>query len=165
MSHLRAGKGTVALVEQAKRGELDLSEWDDEELLQGRRRDRKGRFSGKRPSIIPASLHQELWKRKTSEVSKLLVTNVLEATNVLINLATNENVDDGVRLNAAKFLFERVMGKTPEKIEVEVEAPWMVALRGAIVSVPHDQDDTIDVDPWEDDKPRAIDRRGGLRRA
>jgi hypothetical protein len=47
-----------------------------------------------------------------------------------------QDVEDKDRLKAISMIMDRVMGKTPEKIEATVETPpWQVAIQGAIVSI------------------------------
>jgi len=115
------------------RGELDLSTWSDEELQRGYRRDKNGKWSGRPPVIVPKAIHDEMVRRKMSEAYDLLRDNVVEAVKVLVAVATDCEVDAGVRVKAATVILDRVLGRAPERIHVEVEPPWSAAIRNAIV--------------------------------
>lgn len=128
-SHARVGKTNAAILA----GETEvLSEWSEEELLRGRRRDVHGRWSGRPPKLVPRAVHDELVRRKMSEAHDLLRDNVVAATEVLVSLATDQDADAAVRLKAATTILDRVLGKAPERVELAVEPPWATALQAAI---------------------------------
>jgi hypothetical protein len=120
-------------------GDDDLSEWTDEELRRGRRMVRKagrnqGRFVGRDPIVVPKKLHDELVRRTMSKANALLNENLLAAVQCLIEICTDKQAEDK----------DRVMGKAPDKVEIRMDAPWLLALQGGIVSVNNDAD-VIDV--------------------
>jgi hypothetical protein len=41
----------------------DLTAWDNEELLRGQRRDRRGNFTGVPPKVVPQAVHAERVRR------------------------------------------------------------------------------------------------------
>jgi len=131
-------------------GQEDLSQWSEEELLRGQKKDRNGKYQGKPPLVVPKALHDELVKRKMSRAFELLRDNLVSAVEVLIELAQDEEVESGTRLKAATTIIERVMGKTPEKITLDMgeQPPWLGALMGAIVSVKNEN--VVDVDAEEE---------------
>ena len=114
-------------------GELDLSVWSEEELIRGQRRGRNGKWQGRKPKVVPMAVHDELVRRKMSRAYELLQDNVVAATEVLVSLATDEAVEDATRLKAATLILDRVLGKEPMHITVDVEPAWAVALRNATV--------------------------------
>jgi hypothetical protein len=128
---VRVGRTNEALL----RGELDPSAWTDEELVRGQRRDKNGRWTGRPPTVVPAVVHQELTRRRMSQAFELLRDNVLRASEVLIEIATDPDAEAAVRVKAASIILDRVLGKAPERVELSVEPPWAAALRGALVSV------------------------------
>jgi hypothetical protein len=146
---VKVGKTNTAIL----RGELDLTTWSDEELLRGQRRDRNGRWSGRPPTIVPKAIHDELVRRKMGQAHDLLRDNVVRATEVLVEIATDHETDAAVRVKAAVVILDRVLGKAPERVELSVEPPWAAALRGALVSADSvELVPAIDVRSYEDDE-------------
>lgn len=133
-NHVRVGQSTAAILA----GDEDVSQWDDEELIRGQRRNKNGRWGGRPPKVVPTAVHKELTRRRMSEAYRLLQSNLVEATNVLIDLATDPDVESSVRLKAATTIMERVMGKTPERVELSAveRKPWEDAVQGGIVRIP-----------------------------
>jgi hypothetical protein len=132
-------------------GDVDLAAWDDEELMRGQRRNKNGKFSGRPPKIVPKAVHDELVRRKMSKAHDLLRDNIVAATEVLVDVAKDTDVDPSVRLKAAGMILDRVLGKAPENVNIraQLEPPWLEALRGGIVSL-DDEGRMLDVESWED---------------
>lgn len=129
---VRVGEGmTNVLI-----GKDDLSTWTDEELRRGRRMTKHGDFRGRDPVIVAKAVHDELVKRTLSEAEELLRTNLNKALQVLVEIMGDDNVDAKDRLRAIEMITSRAMGKEPQKVELEVEAPWQSAIAEAIVSMP-----------------------------
>lgn len=114
--------------------EEDVSLWSEEELIRGTRKDRNGKWVGRPPKVVPKALHDELVRRKMDKAFTLLRENIVAPTEVLVELATDSEVESGVRLKAATTILDRVLGKAPEtlKLHVAQEPPWAVALRSAL---------------------------------
>lgn len=102
-------------------GEMDLSAWSEEELMRGQRRSRRGTWEGRPPKLVPKAIHDELVRRKMSEAHDLMRDNVVKATEVLIEIAEDKEVDPAVRLRAVGMIHDRVLGKAKERVEVAVE--------------------------------------------
>lgn len=115
----------------------DLSEWDDEELKEGRRRDRHGNFSGRPPVVVPKKIHDELVRRTLAKAEQLLRENLHDAINELVRLATHESTDDKAKVKAIEMIMNRVMGRETQKVEVSGRAKWEIVLDGGIVSMPN----------------------------
>lgn len=116
-------------------GQDDLSEWDDEELRRGQRRDKNGRFQGKDPVVVPKALHDELVRRTLIQANDIMRDNLGEAVCMLVALAKSPGVEAKDRLRAISMIMDRVMGKSPDKVEISGQSPWLVALQGGIVTV------------------------------
>lgn len=118
-------------------GTDDLSLWSEEELIRGQRRDKNGRWAGRPPKVVPRQVHDELVRRRMSEAYDLLRDNVVAATKVLVQIATDKKADATVRLKAATTILDRVLGKAPERIDVHAHGlpPWMEAMEEAVVIV------------------------------
>jgi hypothetical protein len=118
-------------LEKLLKGDLDLSTLTDEEVRYGIPKCDDGKFSAKAawqaavlPPRIKSALQRELYKRADGKLHGAL----LPAVDSLVELATSAHVDDPVRLKAATYLFERLQGKTPDRVIHTQEAPWEVVL-------------------------------------
>jgi len=128
---VRLGLSTTRVIT----GQDDLSEWSDEELREGRRRDKHGGWMGVTPKIVPKALHDELIRRTLLQANELMRENLPAAVEMLVALATNEGVEAKDRLRAISMILDRVMGKSPDKVEISGQSPWLVALQGGIVTM------------------------------
>jgi hypothetical protein len=128
---VRVGHGTTKVLI----GMDDLSEWDEEELTRGRRRDKNGHFNGRDPVVIPKAVHDEVVKRTLKNAQSILRENLTAAVQMLTLLSTDPQVEPKDRLKAIEMIMTRVMGKEPVTVRVEGEAKWQVALQGAIMSM------------------------------
>ncbi len=131
----------------------DLDSWDEDELIRGQRKNAKGTFANKPVKYIPTSVHQELVKRQMRLASHLLNAKLFMAAKMLVDIITSPSTEDPTRLRAIGMLFDRTMGKAPEKVEVTSDAPWVLALRDVAVVGTDRQADVIDIDPIEEDDP------------
>lgn len=110
---------------------LDLEDWDNEELIRGYRRDRRGRF-GEPPKYISREIQQEAFRRLIGRGERKMKQAYIEAVEQLVKLARNAQ-SEKTRLDAIKTLMERVVGKVPDIVHVSQEAPWEAMLADAIV--------------------------------
>ena len=113
-------------VAQAKNGQLDVSDWDLEELIRGYRRAKDGSFRGRPPQVVPREVHEELAKRVKNDVAHQLLEVVQEHVKPTLEKILEakymapEDVP-GLRLKAqvAQDLLDRfVVGKN-ETIEIK----------------------------------------------
>lgn len=131
----------------------DLSEWDDEEIRRGQRRNRNGGFSGRPPKLVPQAIHAERHRRTLTRAHQLFTQNTERAVQVLIDIASDESAPHSDRVKAASLILDRVMGRAPQAIEVEMRRPKFLdvidrAIR--IVSTDSDpEDDIIDAEVVE----------------
>lgn len=131
-AYVQMGKRNTKIIT----GQEDLSEWDDEELRRGQRRDRNGRFQGAPPKVVPKAVHDELVKRTLSKAQQIMHDSLEDAVTMLKDIATNPLVEEKDRLRAINMIMDRVMGKPQEKIEVKSDTPpWQVAIQAGIVSI------------------------------
>lgn len=128
---VRVGKGCTRVLI----GMDDLSDWDEEELRRGRRRDKNGTFSGRDPIVVPKVVHNEMVKRTLADAQKLLAENLNNAVVVLTEIVADPQIDAKDRLSAIKIVMDRVMGTSPQKVEITGDAKWQIALRGGIKSI------------------------------
>jgi len=142
-------------------GEEDLSDWDVDELIRGRKRDRNGHFSGRPPSVVPQKIHEELMRRTLSEVTEIIREAAVPAATKLSEMVQQEldiyQDDEGriqqerldpTQLRACQEVLERVLGKAKERIEISAEIkPWERAVGTVtIVGTREDADEIIDAE-------------------
>lgn len=124
-------------------GNDDLSDWSDEELKRGRKAGKNGVFRGPDPVVVPRQCVNELARRIMDQAQDVLRTSLVDAVTALTDIATNGDYEAKDRVRAIGMVMDRVMGKDAQKVELEVEVPWKVALKGAIVSVPVDEQEPV----------------------
>lgn len=101
-------------------GEVDLSIWSEEELVRGQRKSASGRWQGSRPKVVPTLLHDELVKRKMTKAYELLSESVLDAVQVLVDVARDKEADPNVRIKAATEILNRTVGKPKENVQLHL---------------------------------------------
>lgn len=77
----------------------------------------------------------------------------MDAVELLRTVILDDEAAYADRIKASQLVMERVMGKSPERVEIAVEPPWATALRHALVDVS------------EVEAPRVIDVRSHVYRA
>lgn len=153
MGYVNVGKRNMAVY----RGDDDLSEWTEEELIRGKLRSKNGKWTGRAPRFIPAEIHQELTSRRMLEARELLSSNTVAAVGVLIEVATDKLAPTSDRVKAASLILDRTMGKAPTtvKLDVGVREKWEQAIAHSIISIPAELAEAIVVGSYEADEDRA----------
>lgn len=124
------GAGSVAVIN----GDVDISEWDDEELAYGRRRDKNGHFTGHPPKVVPAECMRELNRRKLFETNSIIRDACTDAAQYLADVVRGEENPNNARQSAASTILDRFLGKPKERIDIEhelKEPAWIGVLRRA----------------------------------
>ena len=96
-----------------------VADWDDEELRRGRRRDKNGKFTGRDPVVIPTAVYREMVRRATRGAEKKMAENLEAAVDTLVAIASSQSeaTEDKDRINAAKIILDRVLGREPIKLD------------------------------------------------
>lgn len=129
----------------------DLSDWDDEELREGRRRSKNGKFEGRKPIVVPKALHDELVRRVMSRAQEKMRDSLMNAVELLDQVVTDTEADNKDRLAAAKMIIDRVMGKDPVMVNVAVKAKWETAMEDVVAALSNAIETTAtDDDDWDD---------------
>ena len=119
---------TLGRQEAFDRGYLTVKDMDDEELRYGRMRDRNGNIpktAGSTMPLIPESQYRDMVAEHERRFNERIRQNLDTMLGVMIEVATDDTVEPRDRFEAAKYLFERQAGKTPEKVAHTVELkPW-----------------------------------------
>lgn len=116
-------------------GQDDLSDWTDEELRYGRRAGKGECFTGRPPKIVPKAIHDELVRRTLVGANDLMRDHLEEAVRELCAIATSEACEAKDRLRAISMIMDRIMGKSPDKVEISGQSPWLIALQAGVVTV------------------------------
>jgi hypothetical protein len=119
-------------------GKEDLSKWDEEELERGRRRALDGTFRGPPAKVVPVACHTELSRRKFEDAGRILKRSLKDGAEALRKIIVSETTSDSDRLKAIELLFDRVLGKAPQHVSLDVGSdseptPWMKLVAQAVV--------------------------------
>lgn len=139
-------------------GKIKIEDLSDEEIFQGRLRDKNGGFTGRPPLAIPRQFHEAVVRELIKRAHKKMESQVQPMIQVLMDLAANPRTPADARYKAATYLMERVLGKVPDKqIITATIAKWEQDLSGLVVDVGDDEYDDIeeyDEDPVPVPQPR-----------
>jgi hypothetical protein len=117
-------------------GRISVDDLDDEELARCQLKDINGHFTGKPPKMLPSVLVHDMRRAYLLRAEGRLREALMECgVGVMIEIASDGNLDPAVRLRAAKEILDRGLGKVSEKITIKAEDP-LEALFGSILSDP-----------------------------
>lgn len=116
-----------------------LDDWDDEELMRGRRRNKHGGFTGRHPKVIPAEVARELTRRRFQRSFNLMADSLVDAALMLRSIVNDKRAEPSDRIRAAELMFNRVLGKPKEAVTfdfgTEDERPaWQKLMATGIVA-------------------------------
>lgn len=131
MTDIREGRTTMREV---------VSAMDPEELVRGRFKATDGTFKGRPPALVPAEFHSECIRELLKRGTELYRDSFLKAIETFVQIAADPDVDAGQRLKAAQYIWERVEGKVPDRVEVAVAQPWETIIDGIVAEA---EDDNI----------------------
>lgn len=114
-------------------GYKPVEEWDIEELARGRPRDAQGSWSAPRPVWVTAAIVAEARSRLKTVAYDRLAAHVEQAIDVIHELMADPDVDAKVKLDAAKFVAEHVIGKPKVAVELDASDGVKSFLAGALV--------------------------------
>lgn len=112
--HVQYSGRTKALVE----GTLSVEDLDTEELAKGRLKDKNGKFTGRPPKFLPRQLIDAMRSEHYKRVNGILEESLSDMVKTMRAIAKDPDQDGATRLKAAIYVYERFMGKTPDKVEV-----------------------------------------------
>lgn len=118
-------------------GYLTVKDLDDEELVAGRCRDQSGYIprNSKKTELIPKEKYDDMVAEHEARFKQKLRQNLDDMVDIMVDIAKDETAEPRDRFEAAKYIFERTAGRTPETVNVTVRAaPWE-ALFGDISGV------------------------------
>jgi hypothetical protein len=101
-------------------GEDDVSDWDEEELLRGRRRGTNGQFWGRNVKVVPQEVHQERIRRNLTETIKVMQRSSKEAAEQLVEIAIDPTQKTEHRLRAIEMILNWCLGKPRQSVDMTV---------------------------------------------
>lgn len=114
-------------------GDLSVEDMDDEELFRMRFKNKNGKFIGPDNKVIPRDLAMAMQREMMKRGVDMLGANLLHAVERLLWLGSNAE-DESVQLRANVYVVDRILGKTPDKVEISGDAPWQLILQKIIVT-------------------------------
>lgn len=102
------------------RGEVDLSNYSDEEILAAQIRMADGRLAPA-PRVIPETFKQEQVKRGFRVAEAKILEGSVEALKVYMEILKDDKAARRDRLKAAQFFTDRFLGKDVVKVAVASE--------------------------------------------
>lgn len=115
----------------------------NEELARGQLKAADGTFRGRPPSWVPRDFHREALRELMRRGRVLWQENYVEAVRVMTDIAMGKikGASPAERLKAAQYVVERMEGKIPDRVEVQVDAPWQEAIMDIVAEVSQEQID------------------------
>jgi hypothetical protein len=120
-----------------------IEEWDFEELARGRPRNADGKFlTGRKPEWLTPVLQAEIERRLKTITREQLSVHVGAAIKVMHDLMSSTDTDEdgrplvpaSVKLDAAKFIVEQVIGKAKVHVDVDTGDKLTAMLARALVN-------------------------------
>lgn len=96
-------------------GELDVEDLDDEELIKGQLRADDGTFRGQPSLLIPRTMHQRIIRELVMRGDGKLKQYFNRALETHNEVMMNPRANPQARLEAARYIWERVAGKIPNE--------------------------------------------------
>lgn len=124
---------TLPRQEAFDRGYLTVQDLDDEELRYGKCRDENGYIpkDGKKTILLPKDKYDEMIAEHELRFRQKLRQNLDDMLVIMVDIAKDDTVEPRDRFEAAKYLFERTAGKTPDTVNVTIkQAPYEELLNG-----------------------------------
>jgi hypothetical protein len=129
-TRIRVGRRFTELDAKIRSGEITMREFvamlEPDELVRGRLKDKNGNFSGAPPKWVPSEFHAECVRELLRRGQVMYRENFLDAIKVFTDIAKDVTVDPAQRLKAAQYVWERVEGKVPDRVEVAAAQPCVL---------------------------------------
>lgn len=154
-----------------------LDDWDDEELMRGRRRNKNGGFTGRPAKVIPAEVAKELTRRRFQRSFNLMADSLVDAALMLRSIVNDKRVEPADRIRAAELMFNRVLGKPREAVTLDFatdseQPPWKMLMAKGIVGTVEEAALLLDRQRTAEEQGEIVDgelveegRAGGKRTA
>lgn len=133
-ANLRLSRTNAAILA----GEEDLTDWDDEEIERGQRRNKAGTWPNRRPLVVAQEVHDERIRRTMKSAHNLLRESTYVAVVLLRAVVEDEDASYNYRLQAAGMILERTLPKNQNynlTIGIDAEPLFMKILRNSVVGI------------------------------
>lgn len=119
-----------------------IEEWDAEELAKGRPKAADGTFKGRPPTWVSREVYEQAMGRFQQIIREQVQTEAAGALEIVNMILHNDEVDDkgkpqvpaSVKLDAAKWLTEHIIGKPTQRVEQDISIKLQAVLAQAMVS-------------------------------
>jgi hypothetical protein len=119
-----------------------VEEWDWEELSRGAPRNEDNKFRGPRPVWVTPAVLAEAKRRMRQLTEEELMIHAMQAISVLSELMSNRETDDwgkpvvsaAVKLQAAQYVINHVIGTPKARHEIETSNPLSELMSGILVN-------------------------------
>lgn len=109
-------------------GIIGVEDLDDEELRAGRCRESNGRIPKQenKTATMPRDIYDAMIEEHERRTDQKLREQLDTALDTMVEIMSDDTVEPRDRFQAAQYLFERVKGKTPERVHIATgdKAPW-----------------------------------------
>lgn len=137
-----ARRDKKAMQDEAKQLYKPIEEWDMEELARGRPRNAAGTFSGRPPTWISREIHEAAIEKFKSMVKQGMNANAVQALFTLDKILGNDEIDNrgrplvpaSVKLSAAQYLLDHVVGRAMQPTQTEISVKLQAILGSVMVS-------------------------------
>lgn len=99
-------------------GDITVEDLDTEELAKGRLKDKDGKFRGRPPKFLPRQLVDAMRTEHHRRINAALEESLSDTVRTMRAIMKDPEADSATRLRAAIYVYERFMGKTPDRVEV-----------------------------------------------
>lgn len=111
-----------------------VEEWDLEELARGRPRAADGSFKGRNPKWVSSEVLEESRKRFQQGSLTAIEASFDSAIKVITHILKDSDNEPRVRLDAAKFIVNHVMGTPRVRAEIVTNSPFQSILAASLVN-------------------------------
>lgn len=157
----KTGKKAIVTSEELHWLYKPLEQWTIDELAAGRPANPDGSgFKGPKPKWITQEVHEEAMDRFAKVIKGTMNEHTVDALETIQMILTNDKLDNrgrplvsaNVRLDAAKFLLEHVVGKPKQHITQDISVK-LQGLLGSVMVNPNDALAPADFGGMGDDAP------------
>jgi len=152
-------------------GTLTAEDFTDDEVIRGRLANAEGKFYGRPPKMVPSALTKALAGELQRRMNDRLRTHAFDAIDTIIEVmdlgegaSERHGQKDGTgRFVAAKYVLERIIGKIPDKVEINQNTTIWQGMQdgdGLLVDVESDQIEAYEEAEITDETPPPPTRRG-----
>lgn len=134
---VRMGRRMSEMYDEIQAGEITMAQvietMDPEELARGQLKAKDGSFRGAPPKWVPSEFHAACMKEMLKRGQALYRGHYMTAIEAFTEIAKDKSVEPQHRLKAAQYIWDRVEGKIPDKVEIgAVSEPWEQIIGGIV---------------------------------